>query len=275
MLRADALAKRVLGDQRFELTDHVAVMAEREVGLDPPLERDEAELLETRALVSRERFRELGERGPTPERERLAEQFSRLPGIALRERMASVGESALEPGQVELVVAHLERVARTPGVQPWFGKRLAQVRDVDLHHLLSRVRNVLAPEGVDDPLAGERAVCVEKQNREERPLLACRDLQRHMTIEHLQRAEQAKVHLERRSTLPPRRGEVARADRGAWPSIRRGRLRLPRNRSSPRCSLVPVAAGAAAPEMRSRAMCSCHFRSCGEDGLIARRPRSR
>jgi hypothetical protein len=202
VLRADALAKRVLGDQRLELADHVPVMAEREVGLDPPLECDEAELLETRALVFRERLRELGKRGPAPERERLTQQLSDRPGIALRERLASVGGGALEPGEVELVVAHLEHVARSAGVQPWFGKRLAQVRDVDLHHLLSRVRDVLAPESVDDPLAGERAVRVQKQNREERPLLACRDLQRRVAIEHLQRAEQAKVHLERRSTLP-------------------------------------------------------------------------
>ena len=71
VLQAEALAKRVLGDQRFELADHVAVMAEREVGLDPLLERGQAELLETRALVPGERLRDLGQRGPAPERKRV------------------------------------------------------------------------------------------------------------------------------------------------------------------------------------------------------------
>jgi hypothetical protein len=60
---------------------------------------------------------------------------------------------------------------------------------MNLHHLLGRIRNVLAPESVDDPLAGDCAVRMQEQHREECPLLARRDLQRHMTIEHLERAE--------------------------------------------------------------------------------------
>ena len=176
MLRAEPLAQRVLGDQRLELADHVAVMPEREVGLDPPFERGEAELLEARALVPGERLRELGECRPAPERERVAQQLPRLPGIALRERLPAVGDRALEAGQVELVVADLEQVAGSACLQPRLRKRLPQLRDVDLHHLLRRVRHVLAPEGVDDLLAGDGAVRVQEQDREERPLLARRDL---------------------------------------------------------------------------------------------------
>jgi hypothetical protein len=48
-------------------------MTEREVGLDPPLERRHAELLETRALMPGERLRKLGECGPAPECERVTE----------------------------------------------------------------------------------------------------------------------------------------------------------------------------------------------------------
>ena len=197
VLQAEALAKRVLGDQRFELTDHVAVMAEREVGLDPLLERCNAELLETRALVPGERLRDLGQRGPAPERKRVTQQLSRLRSIAFRERLASVGDCTLEPGQVELVLPYLEQVTRSARVQPRFGKRLPQLRDVDLHHLLSRVRNVLGPESVDDLLAGDGTVRVQEQNREERPLLACSHLQPRMTTAHLQRAEEPKIHTRR------------------------------------------------------------------------------
>ena len=82
-------------------------------------------------------------------------------------------------------------------MQPRFGKRLPQLRDVDLHHLLSRVRNVLGPESVDDLLAGDGAVRVQEQNREERPLLACSHVQRRMTAAHLQRAEDPKIHSRR------------------------------------------------------------------------------
>ena len=83
MLRAELLAERVLGDQRLELADHVAVMPEREVGLDPPFECGEAELLEARALVPGEGLRELGECRSAPERERRAQQLPRLAGIVL------------------------------------------------------------------------------------------------------------------------------------------------------------------------------------------------
>ena len=157
MLRAEPLAQRMLRDQRLELADDVAVMPERQVGLDPPLERGEAQLLEARALVPCERLRELGQRGPAPERERVAQQLARLLGHRpCASACASVGDRALEAGEVELVVADLEQVAGSTRVEPRLRQRLAQLRDVDLHHLLRRVRHVLAPEGVDDAARGRR-----------------------------------------------------------------------------------------------------------------------
>src|SRR5215218_1244248 len=170
-------------------------MPEHKIGLDPRFEGRHAQLLETRALVPGERLRELGQRAPAPERERLTQQLSRLPGIALRERAPTFADGTLESDQVELVLAHLEHVAWTAGMQPRLGKRLPQLRDVNLHHLLSRVRHVLAPEGVDDLLAGDGTIRIQQQHREERPLLACHDLQRDGTIERLQRAEEPKIHL--------------------------------------------------------------------------------
>ena len=212
--------------QRFELAHHVAVAAEREVGLDPRFERGQAELLEPRTLAAaRTAPSELGQRGPAPERQRLAEPVGRLLGIALRPAPARASANdALEPGEVELVRLELEGVARRARVQLRGGQHLAQLRDVDLHHLLRGLRDVLAPEVVDDPVERDRAVGVEEQEREERPLLACRDLQRRMTIEHLQRAEQAKVHLETRSTLPRRpRGGSREPYRGAGGGARPAR----------------------------------------------------
>ena len=41
-LRAEALAQRMLGDERLELADHLGVTTEREVGLDALLERCQA-----------------------------------------------------------------------------------------------------------------------------------------------------------------------------------------------------------------------------------------
>ena len=185
MLGAKPLPQRMLGDQRLELADDVALMPERELGLDPQLDRGQAKLLEPRALVPGERLRELGQRGAAPERERLAQPLGRVLRIALRERAAAVGERALETGDVELVLAHLEHVARAACVQSRLRQRLPQLRDLDLHHLLRRVRNVLAPERVDELFARDRAVRVQEQDRKERPLLPGRDPHRHVIAENL------------------------------------------------------------------------------------------
>ena len=106
------LAQRVLGDERLELADELRVAAEREVGVDPLLERREAELLEPDDRGLRERLvGEVGERGAAPERERLAQRRrgrSASPAGAVRLALA---EQALEAVQVELLGLELERVA--------------------------------------------------------------------------------------------------------------------------------------------------------------------
>ena len=73
-LTAEALAERVALDERLELTDQLVVPSEREVGVDPLLERGQTELLEPSDLRLGERLvREVGEGRPAPERERVTE----------------------------------------------------------------------------------------------------------------------------------------------------------------------------------------------------------
>jgi hypothetical protein len=155
----------VLGNQRLELADDLALMPKRELGLNPQFDCGQAKLLETRALVPAEGFGELGEGGAAPERKRAGQQLPRLPGVVLRERLPGAGDRALETGEVEFVVADLEQVAGGACVQPRLRKRLPQLRHVDLHHLRRRLRHVLAPEAVDELLPGNRAVAVQEQDR--------------------------------------------------------------------------------------------------------------
>jgi hypothetical protein len=70
-----ALAERMQRHQALELADERRVAAEREVRVDPQLERGEAKLFEPRDLALRERLVcEVGERRSLPELERLAER---------------------------------------------------------------------------------------------------------------------------------------------------------------------------------------------------------
>ena len=92
-LAPEPLAVRMLGDQRLELADQARVAAEREVGLDPLLERRQPELLEPAGLDPRERLlAELGQRRPAPEGERLAQQARRAAGVGV----ARLGDEPLE-----------------------------------------------------------------------------------------------------------------------------------------------------------------------------------
>ena len=92
-LAPQALPQRVLRDQRLELADELSAAAELEVGVDPLLERLQAQLLEPADLGLGERLEgEVGERWAAPQRERLAEQLRPLvPPAGL-----CLGDEALE-----------------------------------------------------------------------------------------------------------------------------------------------------------------------------------
>ena len=69
---AEALAIRVLDHERVQLVDQVGVASERQIRVDPLLERSQALLLELSPGSSAERCSvEVGQRRAAPERERL------------------------------------------------------------------------------------------------------------------------------------------------------------------------------------------------------------
>ena len=173
VLGAKALSQWMLRNERFELAHCGAVAAERELGFEPPLERVQTKVLETGAFRPCERLGcELGQRRPAPERQRLAEPVFRPPGLARVERLPRLRQGGDEAIEIELLRVENEGVAGRARLQGPRGQQLAQVRDVDLHHLLGRFGHVGPPEVVDDPLERERAVGMEEQQGQERPLLA-------------------------------------------------------------------------------------------------------
>ena len=113
MQAPEALSSRVLRDQRLELADHLVVAPEPELGLDPVLVRDEAQLLEARDLALRERLvAQVRERRPAPEGERLGEQLGGLAKRTSAQRGVSFFREPLEAFRVELV--RIDRAAGTP-----------------------------------------------------------------------------------------------------------------------------------------------------------------
>ncbi len=82
-----------------------------EVGFDPLLESCQAQLLETCDLPLREGLvREVGERRATPERERRAQRLGGSRGLSSGEKLSTINQQALEPGEVEFLGLEPERV---------------------------------------------------------------------------------------------------------------------------------------------------------------------
>ena len=80
----------MLGDDRLELSDELAVAPELEVGVDPRRERAQPQLLEAGDLRLGELLvGEVRERGPAPERERRTKAlraYGRLGASCLRDQ---------------------------------------------------------------------------------------------------------------------------------------------------------------------------------------------
>ena len=203
-LAAQALAQRMARDQQLELADEVGGAAECEVGLDAVLERGELQLLQARALDARERLGgELGQRRAAPERECRPEALGSGGRVGLSERRPPRAGELLEAAQVERVGGpELETVARRARLQELRGQRLAQPRDIDLHHLDGGVGQLVAPQVIHEPLDRHRPAGVEQQAREQRTLLSRAECERLPPVARLERAEDTEVHAADHTRLP-------------------------------------------------------------------------
>ena len=104
-LGREALAQRVLAERGRQPPGRVNVPALGELALEPPFQRDQAQLFEPRDLALRERLEgEIRQRRPAPQRQRLL--------------VALLGDQPLEAMEIELLVADPEQVAGRPRLQP-------------------------------------------------------------------------------------------------------------------------------------------------------------
>src|SRR5205823_9340520 len=120
-------------------------------------------------LVTPVRFeQEAGESGAAPEGERFAQKLGSRFELARRCPLAGGGKELLQARGVEPLGIDLEAVAPVRGrdrVVTVAGQRLAQLGDVDVDGLPRRGRRRLAPELVDQALAGDELVRVQEQGR--------------------------------------------------------------------------------------------------------------
>jgi hypothetical protein len=145
---------------------------------------------------------ELGERRAAPERERPVEGCGRLLGTSGHQCLPSLTGQPLEAVQVETLWVDPEDVAVQLGyegcVHAGGGQELADLGQVDVQGGADRARPLGGPDPLDQALARDRLVGVQKQEREQRALLCAAERERLATDPSLERPEQR----ERETRLP-------------------------------------------------------------------------
>ena len=200
-LAAEPLAQRLLGDQALELADQLGPGAQGQVGLDPLLHTDQAQLLQPGDLGLGERLvAEVGQRRPPPQGQRLGQGVGGLGGGAVGQGLATLGEQPLEPAQVDLVGDGPEQVPGRPGHQPALGQGPPQPRHGRLEGVGRARGRVLAPQLHQDALAGQHLVGVQHQQGEHSPLAGSPVRDRPPAVRQLQRTQEANLHRSSRAS---------------------------------------------------------------------------
>ena len=156
-----ALAQRLLDDERVELADHLGVATGGEISVDRQLGRSQPQLLEAADLRRRERLvGEVGECRAAPQREGFA-----------RARV----EPPLEPDGVHaLLVRELQLIAATTRHDSDLiaVEQPAQARHVELDHLRRARRRRFRPQPLGQAVGRHRPPRLQSEHRHDRPLLA-------------------------------------------------------------------------------------------------------
>jgi hypothetical protein len=186
------LPQRVFGHQSLELTDDVRVAPQSEIRFDATLECQQAQLLEaTRDRIEERLVGEVGERRPTPQRQRRTKGGRRLIGVAAFERPAPVARELLEPLEIESAYLDTKDVPRALRLDRLLPEHLAETRHVALHEVPGRARWVVPPQPVDEVRCRDERVRATDEKGEHRSLLRRPESRLTAVHDHLERAEHA------------------------------------------------------------------------------------
>ena len=168
--------------------------AEREVGVDPVLDRGEAELLEAPDRRLGERLvAEVREWRAPPQRERGAELLGRVGRVSGRECAASLLDEALEPMEVERIGLDPRLVAAGSGHEDIGRQHAAEAGDERRECIGGALRRVVTPQLVDQPVTSDDLVRAQQQECQQPALPGTAERERLVVEPGFERAEQAEL----------------------------------------------------------------------------------
>src|SRR5439155_14553653 len=153
--------------ERLHLSDELRALPQLKVGVDSLLESVDSQLLEPADLALSEGLEgEIRKGRPPPKREAVPQLHRSLAGL----RLPSFGQQALEARGVELLALEPEHVARRRRDNRLSAEQPAKLRDEILERGGCRLRRVLAPQLIDDPISRDDRARVEEEQTEESSL---------------------------------------------------------------------------------------------------------
>ena len=199
-LAAKALPVGMLVDERLELGNEGRMTSTLKVRIDTGLDCRQSQLVETSDLrLSEGLVGEVGERRPSPQRERLAEGTRGMLCVPATRLTLPFFDETAEAVCVDRVVRDVEAVApmleqnrfplafdRTQG--------LPQSRDVRLERVLRGVGRVVGPQLVDQLPNRDNPTGVQGEDCEERSLPSTPDRNGLVGIDDVERAEEPDLH---------------------------------------------------------------------------------
>ena len=216
-------------DQLLELGDDLGVPAERQVRVDPLLERVQPLLLEPRDLGAREPVaRHVGERRSAPQPERVAQRRRRRVVVTRRARTARRLHQLGEPMHVELALGDVQDIALAARLDARLdvaADRPPQARHVGLHGLDRGGRRVVGPELVDEVVHRDDLLGAEQQQRQHRALRANAQIDRPLAVEDLKGTKDAEVHCSPTLAEPQPDRNRGGLDRTRQPSAKETHMR--------------------------------------------------
>ena len=188
-LRDEALAVRVLPDERAELGDDADMAAELQLRVELLLERPQAKLLEAIRLRSE---RDIGQRRAAPEPRPLERQGDSALVLAGGGRGRAVLDERCEAPGVDGPPAEIEPVAAAAALdrRPERLQDAAEPRNVALDGVRRGGRRVVLPELVDEPFDGDDLAGAQDEEGEHGSLLPAADRERAVADPNLDRPEE-------------------------------------------------------------------------------------
>jgi hypothetical protein len=197
-----------VGDEQLaHPSDHGGVATGGELGVGQRLVGVEQHLLDAgRGVAGEGVVDQAGER-LTPHRpHRLAEQRDRPAVVALGLGRAAVADQALQPGDVDVVGRHPERVTGGVPADLVTADDATKVRDLGLESVGGLRRLVVAPQLLEQAVVGDGVRRRQGEHGQERLQLGARHRHRAGAGVDLDRPEQRHAHLRSSHVHPPRTG---------------------------------------------------------------------